>query len=297
MPRPTPIARRRPTLIATLALAALILPVPVAAGTVTAPGQECWVYNERTFAITADLAPAIAAAAPDDRLVVRGICTGNFTIAKDLRLLGIGTVALSRGVLSGGGSGTVLTIEAGSRVRLRNLRIEEGDGGAAGGGIVNRGTAFLRDVLVRRSTADAGGGILNEGTLALRGVSEVRRNTARVTGGGVENAPGATFVMRNDSKVNRNRAPRAGGIHNDAGTVRLRERALMRGNYATVDHGGGIFNEPGGSLILRNRSRITENRAEEAGGGIAGKVSNRLCDPDHVFANRPDDCYRVDTAG
>src|SRR5437899_2977513 len=77
----------------------------------------------------ADLQAAIDAAASGSTLHVKGTCTGQFTISKDLVLEGHG----KRATLDGGNAGPVLTIQEGSTVQVVRLTITHGDTAFDGG--------------------------------------------------------------------------------------------------------------------------------------------------------------------
>jgi nitrous oxidase accessory protein NosD len=81
---------------------------------------------------TTDLQAAIDSAAPGATLAVKGTCSGNFTIGKDLTLRGQGNA-----VLDGQHSGTTLTVASGAAVQLAGLTITGGNASGSGGGIYN----------------------------------------------------------------------------------------------------------------------------------------------------------------
>ena len=66
----------------------------------------------------------IDAADPGDTIAVKYMCVGNFTIAKDLELVGRSTPDMPRPVLNANGAGRVLTVSG--NVRLGNLVITGG---------------------------------------------------------------------------------------------------------------------------------------------------------------------------
>ncbi|WP_329583100.1 hypothetical protein [Streptomyces sp. NBC_01361] len=95
------------------------------------------------------LQPAIAGAAPGATLMVKGTCTGPFTITKDLTLIGQG-----RAVLDGNQAGSTVTVTGAVQVRLTTLTIINGIA-SAGGGINNAGgTVTLDDSTVRNNEPD-----------------------------------------------------------------------------------------------------------------------------------------------
>jgi nitrous oxidase accessory protein NosD len=159
---------------------------------------------------TDNLQTAINNAAPDSVLSVKGTCTGNFTIAKDLTLRGIGAT------LDGGGSGTVLTVNSGVSADLAFFTIKAGHS-SSGGGILNNGTLVLAFTPVSNNTADLGGGIYNNrGAMRVIAASQVSNNMADI-GGGIFNNHGTIFL---DSRVSKNTASvDGGGIYNNQGSI------------------------------------------------------------------------------
>ncbi|MFF4042073.1 hypothetical protein [Streptomyces sp. NPDC001816] len=124
---------------------------------------------------TNDLQTAINNASSGDTLLVRGTCTGNFVIDRNLTLIG------RRGaVLDGNQTGFTVRINSGVQAQLTTLTITNGRADN-GGGIANLGgTLTVTRSTVRNNTAtNNGGGINNEypGTMTLNN-STVRNNAA-----------------------------------------------------------------------------------------------------------------------
>ena len=107
-----------------------------------------------------------------DILRVRGTCTGNFTIDKNLKLKGEG----SHPTLNGGGTGTTLTISGVTVVVVVERLTITGGNAVQGGGIYNFGTLTLKESTVSRNNAAAGGGIFNTGTVFLLESTVLRNN-------------------------------------------------------------------------------------------------------------------------
>jgi hypothetical protein len=230
-----------------------------------ASSPACRITNKSTAQTFRRLKPAVRRAAPGDRLMVRGTCHGGTFINKDLTIVGVRTRRFGDPVLDGDGRTRVLIIKPGVQVRIWRLTIQDGRAARVpdGGGITNRGTLKLRDVIVRRNTAAGrGGGILNEGMLRIGGASRVKGNTAGGRGGGIHNA--GILRLRGTSRVKANLARHGGGIHN-AGTVRLLELSRVSYNRtAPLGSGGGVFNS--GEVTMNSSSSIWRNRASLAGG-------------------------------
>lgn len=140
-----------------------------------------------------NLQGAIDSAPAGGELEVTGRCTGNFTIDKDLLLVGEGAGA----VLDGDGTGTGTTLSIGSaRVLLINMTITGGNTSGAGGGIYNRGIVILGGSTVTGNTAGSdGGGIFNDKGVVDLSSSSVTGNTAGFDGGGIFDEAGGTVRL------------------------------------------------------------------------------------------------------
>lgn len=201
----------------------------------------CWVRNARTGVVGADLQVAIRDAGSGDVLVVRGTCTGGFTVERDLTIVGPAT-------LHGGPctpdvcEADIVVTNVGARLRLRYLLVTGGYSTWDGGGIQNSGTLTLDSTRVVANWAEDGaGGILNEGRLVLNGSSRVADNWLLYgEGGGILNR--GTVVMNGTSRITGNSATEGGGIYNE-GTVILNRGATITGNSAEV--GGALLDVTG----------------------------------------------------
>lgn len=225
------------------------------AGTVPAAAAQ-----ETVVSCNADpnaLQPAITAASPGDTLLVRGTCTGPFTVGKDLTLTGVG-----QAVLDGNQAGSTVTVGGGARVRLDRLILTHGSA-ASGGGVNNQGTLTLSGSVVRDNTAPsgAGGGIHNQGTLTVIG-STVADNYSLGAGGGINNNG---YLTVRDSNVSGNSGDNGGGIFNyRSGQTVTVIRSAVHHNTARVSDGGGIGNSRGEVTV--SGSAVYSNTAPSGGG-------------------------------
>ena len=263
-----------------------------------------------------DLQIVIDAADPGDTIAVRSVCVGNFTISKDLTLIGRSTARVRRPSLDADGAGTVLIASA--QVLLSNLRIRDGLA-TNGGGIVDTGTLVLENTVVRENKAtdtgggvyvgatgaltlsqgswvaanraDHGGGIANLGTATLNDTSSVRNNSVIAfphyrDGGGVYNA--GLFTMNDSASVRGNHGHHSpgAGIYSSSGTVILNDASSVRDNSATYgSSGGGIYNAKESALVLNDTSSVRRNTAFGNGGGISNRGSVTLNDSSSVRGN------------
>src|SRR5262245_2431306 len=161
----------------------LVAPAPVA---LADDAVRCQVRNLTQDTAGASFGAMVHAAVDDDRLTVRGTCSGGVAIGNDLRISGVGV----RPTLTGRGRYRVLLIRRGAVVRLRDLTITDGVGSwrsySGSGGVYNCGSLTTTAVTVTRNQADSlAGGSLTSGSLVLRD-SVVSANTAwSEQGGGI----------------------------------------------------------------------------------------------------------------
>jgi hypothetical protein len=173
--------------------------------------------------------------------------------------------------ISGNNQSRVFEVDSNTSVTISGLKIENGNGTAAGNG--NGG--------FNGSNRDTGGGILNFGTLTLSGCT--------VTG----NVSGYTWINNKFYPTGQ-----GGGIYN-AGTMTLSgcsvtgnvSATLRKGNgIAVFGAGGGIFNN--GTMTL-SACTVTGNTAFD-GGGIYNDTQGHLTIlSSKVTNNTTDDIFNV----
>lgn len=114
-------------------------------------------------------------------------------------------------------SGSVITVEAGAMLTLRDsvgTGVVTGGSHDNGGGILNRGTLIMEGGRITGNAAlHDGGGLANNGTMVLMGGS-VTGNVASVRGGGVFNQAKASLTV-DDGIVFGNDAPEEADIGNE----------------------------------------------------------------------------------
>ena len=224
-----------------------------------------------------------------------------------LRGLYEGNSAAAEGGGLWNGTGTMVIV--GARVSGNAASGDAADNG--GGGVFNAGG----DLMLERSRLEgnaadgllgSGGGILNDSGTLIVVKSRLEANTASRAGGGIEANGGETSLERvwlRDNETGPNpgnggglhvtgsgeaeirssqlrdnmAAEEGGGLWNGTGTltlIRTQLRGNVAGGAAADSGGGGVFNA-GGSLIVRERSRIRGNRAEAgSGGGILNDMGD-----------------------
>lgn len=250
------------------------------AGASSPPGSQppaTWVNCP-----SSSLQTAIDSAEPGSVLIVRGTCRGDFTIGKDLTLIGSPNARAHRAptVLDGQHAGTTLSVSSGVSIRLMNVTVTDG-AAQAGAGIANRGVLSVFNTSVEGNTAEQfAGGIVNYG---MATVSLHNTSISDNAGGGLINFPGGTVTARGIS-VTDNNAMFGGGIANGGSMMITQSR--VSGNTALI--GAGIDNDTGATLTL-GQSVVTDNTASGYGGGIynLGSVTLRHA---FVVGNTPDNC-------
>jgi len=228
------------------------------------------------------LGTALASATDGDTLAILGSCKGTFEVAHSLTLAG------SNGAtLDAQGAGTVLSIDSGTTVAIRNLTITGGNGITAGG-ILNNGAVTLTDSTVSGNSATpgtspnfGGGGIFNVAASLTLTNSSVSGNSASVAAGrngagGILNLGGSltltdSTVSGNSATSGVNFSTAVGGIDiccSSGSTVTL-TRSTVSGNSgdALSDAFGGILNS--GSVISVTNSTVSANSASATGGASA----------------------------
>jgi hypothetical protein len=215
-----------------------------------------------------DLQAKITAAAPGDTLSIKGTCTGNFVIAKNLTV----QAGAPGATLNGGGASNTLYVP-GSTVTISNLTITGGGGLADfGGGIaVESGASVnLVNATVRGNTSNiCGGGIEVENSTLNLVNSTVSGNTTQFCGGGITSffstltVNGSTVSGDNVSDPNNSDG---GGIEVFGSTATLTS-STVTGN-TSGNNGAGIGQEGTGSTLALISSTVSWNTAINSGAGI-----------------------------
>ncbi|MBV8984058.1 MAG: right-handed parallel beta-helix repeat-containing protein [Acidimicrobiia bacterium] len=204
-----------------------------------------------------DLQTVMNNAPVGSQIDITGTCIGNFTVPKNLTLVG------QAGVLDANQRGTALTVASGVTAVVDYLTIQHSRG-LAGLVVDSGGTLTLNAVTVSANNG-AAGGISNSGTLTVRGSTISGNGAVGLSGGGgIFNAGGASMTLTS-STVTDNQAVRGngGGIVN-AGSAALTS-STVSGNGALF-FAGGILNEGTATMTLTS-SKVSDNNAVRAGGG------------------------------
>jgi hypothetical protein len=227
---------------------------------------------------TAALQAALAAGPATIRLCPATTYTGNFTISRNVTVIGAGPES---NILTAGGHGRVLTLgRRVSQVELHQVAITGGDA-AYGAGILARGALLLRGCRVSGNRASiSGGGLYTLASTTL--VNTVVTDNTAINGGGISVDSG-TLTLLGSSRVEDNTAsnPTTGGlgggifgmgVTDASATITLRDASLVRRNRAVSTgairggSGGGIHAQNHVTVRLQDDSRIEDNDADTGGG-------------------------------
>jgi CSLREA domain-containing protein len=137
--------------------------------------------------------------------------------------------------------------------------------------VLSTGSLTLVGVTVRHGNGSFGGGILNRGTLTLVNVI-LHNNIATTLGGGLANfGPGATANLTNVSVTNNRALQQGGGIANLNGQLTL-TNVTISGNRTTSNSvvGGGLFQNGSIGVVSAALTNVTvtANESNIGGGGI-----------------------------
>jgi len=209
-------------------------------------------------AVSSNLQAVIRDAVGGDVIAVKFVCVGNFTIAKNLTLVGRPTADLPRGVLNANGHGDVLVVPR-AKVTLRNLKITGGDDPRwhFGAGITTDARLLrLKDTVVVGNT---GTGIHNTGTLILSGSSTVSQNTKAGIHNDGDVAPiGADVTLSGTSSITGNSGY---GIYGYYSHITLNDSSSVSGNITDVFM--AVFNYEG-ELTLNDAASVADNIGSQA---------------------------------
>jgi uncharacterized repeat protein (TIGR01451 family) len=231
------------------------------------------------------LTAALASVSDGDTLAIQGTCKGTYELAHSLTLAGS-----AGGTLDGQGAGTVLTIDAGYLVAIRDLMVTGGNGISAGG-ILNNGTLTLTDSTVSGNSATpgtspnfGGGGIVNQGGSVTLTNSTVSGNSASVASvrngvGGILSLGGSLTLT--DSTVSGNSATSEvsfstavggiaiGGFTGPATLALTGSTVSGNSGRALSDAFGGILDSAPGAVVTVANSTVSGNSASATGGTSA----------------------------
>lgn len=214
---------------------------------------------------------ANAAARNGDTIwIAAGTYADNFTVSKDLRMVGSAGAAAT--ILDGGNSGRIIHLTTGADVTLEQLTLRNGhSGGADGGGCyVDGATLTVADCVFASNRCGIG---LSSGMLtAYRCLFSLNVGNE---GGAIRSYGTASTITVSDSRFEQNHAAFGGAIGVEYGATTTLERCVFVGNYSDGDMfhpglGGAII----GDGITAIDCEFSDNVAHSHSGwgGVAGAV-------------------------
>ncbi len=291
---------RRPGIMAGVALAgaALTLAVPAAAAQATAavPGVINVPCNVNALKAAITTANGGGAAV----LALSANCTYNIvtpTSATD----GLPPITGNFGLVGGGNTTIrrsttalsafrILEVASSASLRVSNLAINYGKATGLGGGILNGGSLFIRNVTFFKNMAVNGGALSNSAgaTAILDNATMSLNTTTGVGGGGIINFGTLTLAV---SSLSGNKAPiNGGGLNTQPGGISRIIRSQIVSNVSG-GLGGGLSNL--GTTTISGSS-VRFNKAS-GGGGIATGNTNVTLTQLTVTSNKPNNCSPLNT--
>jgi hypothetical protein len=276
-----PIRRRNARSVPSIVVVTL---VSVGSLSLGMPASSAVVSTCRARNVTQDsaadsnLQAVIQAATKNDVIVVRFVCVGNFTIAKNLTLIGRPSADLPWGVLNANGHGQVLVVPR-AKVTLKNLKITGGDDSRwhFGAGITTSARLLrLKDTVVDGNT---GTGIYNTGTLTLNGSSTISHNSeAGIHQDGYVAPIGASLTMNGTSTITGNSGF---GIYDYYAHATLNDISSVSGNVTdvidavynwegtfTLNEAASVADNIGNNAAIWNGASLTMNGSSSVNGNV-----------------------------
>ncbi|WP_138275920.1 InlB B-repeat-containing protein [Rhodoluna limnophila] len=158
------------------------------------------------------------------------VTTANEATFKDLTVMG------------GNYSSGAITIAAGAKLKVQNMKLERSRNSAGGGGALqNSGTLTIEDSYMRRNSSNYGGAALNRsGAVMIMKNSSLTENRTEGNngGGGLENQ--GTMWISNSTFANNLTGAGGGAINNYFGTLYVTASTFV-GNVSTGAYDGGAI--------------------------------------------------------
>jgi hypothetical protein len=197
----------------------------------------------------------------------------------------------NRSTQNGGG----IRDEGGGTLRLDRCDISDNRADLFTGGIAASSELVIADSTVSGNIGVNGGGLAGGRELLKVVRSTISDNTSRGSGGGIRVGSGGLTLIDTTVEKNRTRANGAGIFTtNLSGDVSLKNSTITD-NVADQD-GGGILNDS--AEIDLNNSKVSDNRAGRHGGGISSRTTRKglvkLRNGSVIAGNHPDQCYPKD---
>ena len=225
----------------------------------------CEVVNARTHASFTGLQEAVESAKAADTLKVHGRCEGTTEIVVSLHIVGVNS-GPAKAVLSGDGSGPVVSIYDGADVTITGLVITDGFAEYGGGIYVQYSSLALASSELTNDYSYVGGGgiYVEEGPLKITN-SVIQDNASEGSGGGIYDDSGQLSVS--GSKIDHNRSDQCDeGEFRNSDADRLASKPDGPDECQLGRGGGGIYGED--ATVTLGASEVAFNESSGEGGGI-----------------------------
>ena len=271
----------------------------LAGGTLRLALGEIAITGELTLSgdTDGDGAPDItitADAAGDDLLTPEGLTDmeaslGAFRLGDNTRIFRVDAeVRLESLVLTGGStetSGGAIAAFFGSRLEIRDSRIEGNRADLDGGGVLAVGerTDIADSTLSGNITGLSGGGLATgEGTSLFLSRATIADNTAFAAGGGLATGPGSMTRLAASTLSGNVASTGGGGVRVGEGASIELTGSTVEDNAAPRLDGGGISLAAGAAADIAD-SRIAGNTADGDGAGLEAGPDTTVTIADTVF--------------
>ncbi len=206
-----------------------------------------------------------------------------------------GRLSIEDSVISHSSNGGIV-LESGTGALIHSTVFRNATRGSGGGVIIGEsGTLRVHRSTISNNSALGIGGIDNDGKLEVTQSVITNNNTGPSSGGGIGNSGVATIT---DSLISENNAALSGGGIANSGELTL-IRSTVRNNTAScfggcspdpMEQGGGIFNGGNEARLTLTSSLITENFANDDGGGVFNEGGTVSQTDTLIINNNPNDC-------
>jgi hypothetical protein len=224
----------------------------------TSPGQA----HFGACTIPSGSYPTIQSAVNDNNCLVIQLGAQSFNENVVInRSVAVNGTTSSTTIINGQNLERVFRVGSGAVVTITSLTVTNGRGG-----ILNQGTVYLENIIIRQNFAPVGAGIFNTGTATIISTTITQNETQgqeeRLAGGIYNN--GQMYIEQ--SLIHDNMSDSLGGglLNNETGNLSILNSVIAE-NWA--GHGGGIFNI--GAITITNSTIISNTAGNTEGGGMA----------------------------
>ena len=236
-----------------------IYAAPTAAGTKTGSDASNPATLDKALAMAED---------GDEIHLAAGTYSGAFSVTKNVTLQGADKTTT---ILDGGGTDLPINVsaagDAGNKVYIKDLTVQNGSGGAGGGIFIGTESfAEVSDCIIKDNTASLGGGGLDNGGTTVVSNTTFSANTcthASNGGGAIWNMETTGNLTLNNCTFTDNTATFNGGVAYNKGVLTSND-CTYTANVATGNNGGVFYNASKSELFV-NGGVLSGNSAKTGG--------------------------------